>query len=223
MTWLWVPCHSAAYRSSPGKRQISPVSRRRENKPLTSASQRPQGTDKHPNESENDIHFLCHFDDAAANRSTDILSFKPLFGIYLLFVICYSERHLGSALSVITFSRFKNPWTTEPASGFYSFLSLSLESPPLIHPKTLHPNSGSSRTDMWMYNTFTPSPAKSPHYIMKHIHQREGNQITVSKNLTSLSSIQRCVQREEKHAVGSHTEHSLIKRNWASEEIQEII
>lgn len=193
MTWLWVPCHSAAYRSSPGKRQISPVSRRRENKRLTSASQRPQGTDKHPNESENDIHFLCHFDDAAANRSTDILSSKPLFGIYLLFMICNSERHLGSTLSVITFSAFKpmNYWAS------IRFLLISFPFawvPPLIHPKTLHPNSGSSRTDVWMYNTFTPFPAKSPHYIMKHIHQREGNQITVSKNLTSVFNSEMCTE-----------------------------
>lgn len=170
MTWLWVPCHSAAYRSSPGKRQISPVSRRRENKRLTSASQRPQGTDKHPNESENDIHFLCHFDDAAANRSTDILSSKPLFGIYLLFVICYSVRHLESALSVITFSRFQthellsqhqvftpfSPFRLSPLLSFIQKLSILIR----VHPErtcgciihSLHPRLNRLIT---LWSTFT--------------------------------------------------------------------
>lgn len=111
------------------------MSQRRENERLASASQHPQGTDKHPNESENDIHFLCHFDDAAANRSTDILSSKLLFGIYLLFVICYSEGNLRRALSLtlITFSSFQTlelltqHWVF---TTFSFFLLLSLLSPP---------------------------------------------------------------------------------------------
>lgn len=119
--------------------------------------------------------------------------------------------------SFLFFPRPSSPLLSSPL-----FSSPLLSSPPLSSPlfscsfiphllSIGNSNSDSSQTAMKMYNSFTSFLAKSPHYIMKHIHQREENQIAASQSLSSLSSIGGCVQREEQHTVGSHTvqRHSM--------------
>ena len=115
----------------------------------------PVTTNSNLNDSECD---LCLFDAVNVARKLHWHFFpsKPLFGI------CQSEENDWLCFSSLCFNADK------PNKDFSSpFLSS-----PLLSSTTT--NSCSPWTTMWMYNSFTWFPAKSPHYNMKHIHQQKG-------------------------------------------------
>lgn len=95
-----------------------------------------------------------------------------------------------------------------------------LSSPLLSSPTSAHSsptlftknsNSGPSQKAMWMFNSLTSFLAKSPHCIMKHIHQREENQIAVNQSLPCLSSIKDVYRGRSNTLWGLTRVRSLIK------------
>lgn len=182
---------------------------------------------------------------AAAKRFADILSSKRLFWEQGEEFI---ESFVFNWLYFSTF-RPTNYWSNTAISFFHpllllSFLSSSLLfspfrpflsfqlltfrslSPPLLScsfiPQLLstgNSNLGISQTAMWMYNSFTSFPAKSLHYIMKHIHQREENQIAVNQSVSCLSVF----SLKMRTLWGLTRYKSLIKWNEASKETLKIL